>query len=132
MKNKIIGIFKLISGITFLIIGVISLNMTIGQNAENTQLLIGFIAGFACIEIYGLCLLHSGWTQIKRTEFKKWILILGLVLDFIIVITVLSLFLAERFTSETYIRVVIILIVTLVAINDLIRLKNKKAAHNNL
>ncbi|WP_321344490.1 hypothetical protein [uncultured Draconibacterium sp.] len=132
MKNKIFGIFKIIVGITFLIVGVITLYMTIGQNVDNTMLLIGYIAGFVCIEVYGLYLLHSGWTQIKKTEFKKWILVTGLILDLIIVITVLSLFLAERFTSETYVRVLIIMIVVLVAINDFIRIKEQKAAHNKV
>ena len=127
------GIIKIIIGIAFLLIGAFVLIMMLKENANNLMLLIGNILGFLCMELYGFYLLYNGWTQIKKRSLNKAIFIIGLVMNIIIVLTTASLFLAERFTSPVYTRILIISVVLFIGITDIVRMKRQTTtAYNNV
>ncbi len=125
------GIIKIIIGIASLLIGAFVLIMMLKENANNLILLIGNILGFLCMEFYGFYLLYNGWTQIKKRSLHKAIFIIGLVMNIIIVLTTASLFLAERFTSPVYTRILIISVVLFIGITDIIRMKRQRTTSYN-
>jgi drug/metabolite transporter (DMT)-like permease len=127
VTNKIVGVLKILTGATAIAVGIIAF-ITVSKHLDNNPFnQIGNILGLSCFEVYGYCLVYSGWTQTKTKEIKKkYIMWLGVCLGFIMILSFASLFLSDGFQSSELVRIIMIFIVLIFCIQDLQRLRKAR------